>query len=124
MLLLAWTLEDLLDSVYDLLLGIFLPGIFLLGIFLLGNFLHSTLRPLRAVRIDSILCSNRTLALFGGDRYLGLKLRVRRSILLVAVLDDVPCAVLDDVPCGDLPTLCNRTCEIGDTVFVDPITVI
>jgi hypothetical protein len=106
MLLLFGTVEDLLDSVYGL----------LLGIFLLSNFLRSTLRPFRALRIDSILCFNRTLASFGGDRYLGLKLRVRRSVLLVAVLDDVAC--------GDLPTLCNRTCEIGGTVFVGLTTVI
>ena len=79
--LLAWTLEDRLDS----------EG--LLGIVLLGTFLRRTLRPFRALRIDSILCFNRTLASFGGDRclYLGLKLFVRRSVLLVAVLDDVVC---------------------------------
>ena len=80
MLLLLWTVEDLLDSV---------------GAPLLVIFLRRTLRPLRAVRIDIILCFSRTLAFVcsSSDRclYVGLKLSVRRSVLLVAVLDDVVC---------------------------------
>lgn len=101
MLLLFGTVEDLLDSVYGL----------LLGIFLLSNLLRSTLRPFRALRIDSILCFNRTLASFGGDRclYLGLKLFVRRSILLVAVLDDVVC----DLPLRSPFTLVVRVVDDG-----------
>ena len=97
MLLPFGTVQDRLDNVTRFTIAVVVGAAFIGG----GGFRPSTLCPSCTICIEIFIRALNTLSFLSADRclYVGLKLRVRRIILLAAVRDD-------------------RVCEVGDTVVI------
>ena len=99
MLLPFGTVQDRLDNVTRFTIAVVVGAAFIGG----GGFRPSTLCPSCTICIEIFIRALNTPSLsflcFSVDRclYVGLKLRVRRIILLAAVRDDRPCEVGDTV---------------------------
>ena len=98
MLLPFGTVQDRLDNVTRFTIAVVVGAAFICG----GGFRPSTLCPSCTICIEIFIRALNTLSFLSADRclYVGLKLRVRRIILLLAVRD------------------VDRPCEVGDTVVI------
>ena len=95
MLLPFGTVQDRLDNVTRFTIAVVVGAAFIGG----DGFRPSTLCPSCTICIEIFTRALNTLSFLSADRclYLGLKLRVRRIILLAAVRGDRPCEVGDTV---------------------------